>query len=327
MPQQSVRNWICDEFLFNKEDLILSKKITSYMRGYLDKEEVLNDPYYLETTAIAESMVTAFKIEKEHNKRNAAFVREAISVRLNHEDLTAEIHDIIDESESNKITEIAAGWVNEWQERDPKDKDENRSVSEIRDFVKSSAQLEGVHPGEGLPVIKKQSKYRTMIGLLTLSAAAVAGVLITLRILLPSDPDRLFNSNYEPLSVISPAVRGSDTGPADNYTSGLEKYKAGDYTGAATLFSAELKKDPSNTASIFFMGLTEEALGNYNQAVILLSEVSGQSSEFKKDAQWYLGLAYLKLHDRKQASSCFSPLAQSPGFYRDKAERILNRMK
>ena len=75
------------------------------------------------------------------------------------------------------------------------------------------------------------------------------------------------------------------------------------------------------------MGLSELALENYPQAVNLLSGVANNTGEYAKEAKWYLGLAWLKTGNKEKAVECFEFLAGSDGFYRDRSEKILRRLK
>ena len=78
---------------------------------------------------------------------------------------------------------------------------------------------------------------------------------------------------------------------------------------------------------MFYLGITQIALGDYNQAITVLAGVANQAGELTKEARWYLGLAYIKAGNRAKASECFELLAQSSGFYRERSEKILRRLK
>ena len=107
----------------------------------------------------------------------------------------------------------------------------------------------------------------------------------------------------------------------------IGSYKTGDYDRAAREFSETILKDPSVVSPRFLMGLTQLALKNYDQTITLLTGVVSDSGEYAKEARWYLGLTYLKTGDKQKAAECFKYLAQSEGFYRERAENILRRLK
>ena len=85
----------------------------------------------------------------------------------------------------------------------------------------------------------------------------------------------------------------------------------------------------STTASAakFFKGIIGIETGNYDRAAELLDEVVNGQGEYAKEAAWYLGLTYLKSGDKVKASGYFEFLARSPGFYMERAEKILRRLK
>jgi TolA-binding protein len=162
----------------------------------------------------------------------------------------------------------------------------------------------------------------------SLSAAAVISAFILLRTLLPSsDPEKLFKSNYEPFKAVSSITRSAESGETDAYSSALEQYRLGNYQTATAGFSTAILKDTSSIAPRFFMGLAQMGMGNYDQAVNLLSGISGRSGEYHKEAVWYLGLAYLMEGEKEKAAGCFGLLAQSPGFYSERAGKIFRRLK
>jgi hypothetical protein len=77
----------------------------------------------------------------------------------------------------------------------------------------------------------------------------------------------------------------------------------------------------------FFLGITEIELENLDKSIELLGEVAAQRGEYAKEATWYLGLDYIKSGNKIKASECFELLARSPGFYADRSEKILRRLK
>jgi tetratricopeptide (TPR) repeat protein len=104
-------------------------------------------------------------------------------------------------------------------------------------------------------------------------------------------------------------------------------YKQGNYQTAAAGFFNLMQQDSSFTAPRFFAGITQMELGDYSQAVAFLSGVITHSVEYRKEAQWYLGLSYLKTGDSSKAIACFEVLAGSEGFYQDQARTLLRRLK
>ncbi len=107
----------------------------------------------------------------------------------------------------------------------------------------------------------------------------------------------------------------------------VESYRNGKYEEASAGFSDIIVKDSSFVSARFFLGLTDIGLGRFDQASQLLKEVISRKFEYSKEAAWYLGLALLKTGNEAGASECFSSLSLSPGFYSDRAGKILRRLR
>ena len=85
--------------------------------------------------------------------------------------------------------------------------------------------------------------------------------------------------------------------------------------------------DTSVIAPRFLMGITQLAMGKYDQAIHLLGSIAGRSVEYRKEAFWYLGLTYLKTGEKESAANCFEFLSKSPGFYCDRSKKLVRRLK
>jgi len=69
------------------------------------------------------------------------------------------------------------------------------------------------------------------------------------------------------------------------------------------------------------------ASGENKQAVNILESIAGKGGEFSREAEWYLGLAYIKTGETAKARNCFESLSKSGGYYSDRAEKLLRRLK
>jgi len=160
-------------------------------------------------------------------------------------------------------------------------------------------------------------------------AAAIAGAALLLRSIFPSsDPDRLYNRFYAPMSLVSEVTRTSTDVTANlNLETAIGYYKKGDYEKAMNSFS-NLSPDGIPEGNIFFYkGITSLALTKYNEALTLLDKAANSDSDYIKEAQWYLGLAFLKTGDKEKAAELFRNLSLIPGYYKDSAGLILRRLK
>ena len=318
-----------DNMMHDKEDSALFDSISEYMKGMLDIEEVKNDPAFSATKEAVNVMVSEYNKNIAVNKENENFVRDIFTQTGSGKNMTDEINLIRQEIDDTNLNKITAEWVREWHEKKQTPGASDSKTEEIRNFITSAINSPAVESAKILNDGKKISSSMSLfVRFTTLSAAALAGVFLLIRTLLPSsNPEKLFDSYYKPFQAISPVTRSINNNEEDNYSFAIESYKEGNYQRAAIGFATELQKDPSLTSSKFFLGLSELALNNYNQAANLLSDVAEETGEYGNEARWYLGLMYLKTGDKQKASECFEKLSLKDGFYRLRSEKILRRLK
>ena len=337
------RNGFDDDLIINSEDAMLFETIGDYMKGKSDLDDVKSDPEYIHAKAMVKDMVS-FYSRSTASKEKETFIRYNFDTQEKDSTLTNEIANIRLEINENKLNEITADWVREWHEKKQKIGTPDKKSEEIKTFItdaintpvgdpeqNSSKTVQGIIDEkiviESIADVPGKGKNRSLfIRYSSLAAAALIGVFLLIRSLIPSsDTSQIFESNYRPYDAMSTVTRGVNN--SDAYSNSIEKYKAGDYQTAALGFAAAMKNDPSSISTQFYLGLTNLALKNYEQAENLLSEVVNNSGEFGKEARWYLGLTYLETGNKQKAAECFKFLAGSQGFYTERSEKILRRLK
>jgi TolA-binding protein len=321
-----------NDMMTDSDNSALFETIGDYMKGRHDLEDVKNDPSLLVTRDAVEEMMSDYKknlsVNKEH-KKNEKFIREILTCEDSETEMADEIKSIKQEIDNNKLNEITSEWVKEWHAKkqsagvfDPKSK-------EISDFITGAINSPVSEPLKSMNEVSKKGFVKSLFVRYTaLSAAAVLGAFMLIKSFLPSsDPEKLFSSYYKPFEAISPVTRSINNNLTDNYSLAIESYKTGHYQQAAIGFADELQKDPSAASPQFFLGLSQLALRNYDQAINLLSGAANEQGEYGKEARWYLGLIYLKTTNKQKAAECFGVLAKSDGYYRDRSQEILRRLK
>jgi len=233
---------------------------------------------------------------------------------MNEDMLAKEIEDIEREIAATNLDASVAEMVEDWNVR-KRENMKSPELEEIRSFVAGSADSEPEKPARKLFI-----RYALP------AAAVIAGAIFVVRMLLPSsDPGNVFNSYYKPFKPVSEVTRGTDA--SGSLAAGIESYRNSRYTEAYTAFSDVLQKDPSSVTAHFFLGITCIATGDYEKAAEQLKIAAGAGGEYSKEAGWYLGLALLGSEDINGAKEKFGALAQSPGYYSDRAAKILRRLK
>ena len=329
---KSTRIGFEDDLMADNNDSALFETISDYMKGRMDLEEIKDDPAISDARDAVKEMISDYNNNLPGNKENTKFIREILSIKESERDLSEEIKSIKQEIDDNKLNEITCEWVKEWHEKKQKVGIKDQKTEEIKAFITGAINSSSHEPVQSVNEVNEVSKKRTGISLFakyaSLSSAAMIGLFILIRTLLPtSNPEKLFNLYYRPFDAVSPVTRSLNINEKDNFSLAIENYKAGNYQNAAIMFANALKNDPSAVSPSFYQGLSQLALKNYDQAINLFIKVVNDSGEYGKEARWFMGLAYLKLANKVKAAECFEYLARSDGFYRERSETILRRLK
>ena len=317
------------DMLLSPGDSALFGKISDYMKGLSDIEDVKSDPAYSVTNDEVKVMISDYQKNTIRNKDNEKFIRDSFAEETPEEKLKNEIGQIKHEISRTNLNDISSEWVKEWHEKRRRNNKKDAKTAEIRDFISSSLEKEESSSEIRSDGRKKRGLSRSLItGYTSLAAAAIIGAVFLVRSLIPSDdPQKIFSKYYEPFYAVSSVTRGSGTSESESFANAVGSYKSGDYQAAAAGFSEAMLNGTESFSARFFLGITEIELGEYDKAIDLLGGIANRQGEYAKEATWYLGLAYIKSGNKIKASECFELLARSPGFYSDRSEKILRRLK
>ena len=313
----------------DSDDSALFDSMSDYMTGCFDLEDIKNDPALEATNEVAREMISNHNKNFSGNSENERFIKEIFSGYESEDSISDEIKTIKQEIADKNLNRVTSEWVREWQVKKQQVSEPDPKSLEIKNFItgaiNSSKAEQAKAANDGL---KKRSERITFARYASLSAAALLGVFLLIKTLLPtSDPEKLFNSFYKPFEAVSPVTRSINNGETDRYSSAITSYKNGNYKGAVAGFESVLEQDPSSESARFLLGMSQLSLQNYSQAIELLSTVANGSGEYGKEARWYLGLSYLKTGNKAQAIDCFEYLIKANGFYRARSENILRHLK
>jgi TolA-binding protein len=318
-----------DDWSGSDTDELLFKSISAHMKAHFDIEDVNSDPGLSGAREKVSEMIADYMTSVKVNSENEKFIKNNIFSEEPIDDVSREIEIIKHEIKKNDLDLVSAEWVKEWHEKKQKSGSADPKADEISKFINDA--LNQGHAEDLIQAKKSDSKGKVRnlyIRYISLSAAALFGVFLLIRTLLPSsDTEKLFRMYYEPFEAVSPVTRNAVSNQNNIYSTAISNYKKGDYTAASAGLGELLTKEPSSLPVQFYMGLTELAKGNYDIAITQLSLVANDSGEYSKEAKWYLGLSYLKTGNRLKASECFRLLEKSEGFYHDRSEKLLRRLK
>lgn len=133
-----------------------------------------------------------------------------------------------------------------------------------------------------------------------------------------------FYNKYE----VAGAVRSANVNENRTFAMALQKYENQDYKAALSLFGQVIANDPGNVAGHFYSGISLQETGKYQNAIKEYETVLiNKDNLFTEQAQWYAGLCLLQTNDNKKAYKQFKKIAASNGFYKQKAQEILKKIK
>ena len=132
-----------------------------------------------------------------------------------------------------------------------------------------------------------------------------------------------FYNKYETAGIVRSASLTAD----QTLTAALQKYDNQEYEAALNLFSEVISNDQNNMVGHFYSGVSLQETGKYQNAIQEYQAViTDRDNLFIEQAQWFTGLCYLQTNENKKAYKQFRKIAQSEGFYRQKAQAILQKM-
>lgn len=309
----SKRKWFEHELIRNKnlmENYELFIHIKNSMRGRFDLEEVKNDPELPNANLLASQMILEYDKNSIKSEKDFDFVSNSLLFIDN----TPEPH----LSNDRDLNKVSKQWVDEWNN---KEHDKDPRTVERKDFIESAlAETEQQQS-------KKSSKKSITLRIIGFAAAALIGIFLVIKSLTPSDTaNSLYQEYYKPLNAFTSTTRGGEK-QIDSFSDAVKKYNQGEYQRASIMFSELVSIDQNSIRYIFFSGITQLQLGNYQLAIVQLNQVLSSNDEFMKDAQWYLGLAYLKIGNTDKAISQFKKLSAAKGYYQKQAQELLDRLK
>lgn len=308
---------------FRKEYLKF-RRISESIRARFDIEEVHNDPAFENLNASLEDVVSDFNRESQKNQEALNFIIDSIRESEQFMDMQDEINQIKYEISESNVNEISEGWVKEWHEKGMKSEVPDREMERIKSFIEGSQSEKDSVPGKNKIHRIKPVTTSLMIRFGGLAAAVIISGMIYIKIAdQSSDPERIFQSYYQTIQAISPVTRSSDPAHTLMYAEAIDLYKNGNYEMAAARFSEVDNFLPAR----FYEGSALIELGQYSEAIAILTEVASVPNDYNTDARWNLALAYLKSGEKAKALKYFEEFSGTEGYYRERAIKILRRLK
>ncbi len=163
----------------------------------------------------------------------------------------------------------------------------------------------------------KEGRIPTTVRWSLIAASVLVLVCLGYFIFFPSNTTKtLFTKYYTTYpNLVDPITKGPE---GDESLTRL--YEQGKY-------AQMVKLTPNSVAEEFYQGLGHLALGNFDQAIKLLSKVTQSNSHGFSDApRWYLGLGLVRKRDLAAAREALALVAEGKGDHSDRAKELLQQL-
>ena len=138
--------------------------------------------------------------------------------------------------------------------------------------------------------------------------------------------DSLYSKNFQVYA--SSGVARSGELKLSDFEAALDLYKKNDFAAAASLFREYLKKKPQSMEADLIYGVAEMKNNNFPAAKSSFRSIIDNADNFYIDqAQWYLALCYVKTRENRDAVSQLETIINSNSIYRDKAKKLIKKIR
>jgi tetratricopeptide (TPR) repeat protein len=194
----------------------------------------------------------------------------------------------------------------------------------ILDEKKSSlrATLNNIHNGRNIKSKFRIYSWKTQsIAATILVTILLGGSLLFNQVFNSSTEQKLFNQYFQPESTIL-TVRSAGA-PMSAIEKGMSFYELEEYEKAISAFSI----DSDNLLGKLYSGYSFMHLEKYNFAEEqFIAILNNRNNLLLDQAEWNLGLCYLKTGESDKAKNIFDHIAKTQTNYKNKALELLNEM-
>lgn len=143
----------------------------------------------------------------------------------------------------------------------------------------------------------------------------------------PLSNQELYAENFTPYqNVVAPIVRNREN--LNKKALVFAHYELGEYQKAIEQFNDLTSTGSTDIITInFYKANAYLMIGEYQKAKDLLQQIiDNNNQEWKNESLWYLGLAYLKLDEKDNASLYLQKLQQQKSFKINEVNNLLNEI-
>ena len=301
-----------------RKEFIFQEKLDKIMKKSLMLEAIESDPYLIKAEILARKDIDNYlhKAGERGLKKDNTIFEVETEVELRKKIAKAEVEMVL-----SGIDEISEEWVGNFEESKPAIRHDLASQRIIAYVKKSEPFSETVIQ---LPSLRHRISRKIVF---RLAAAVFVLSLLLFRALSTSySGNSVYQKFYEPLEASSFSLRGNSHEVPGKLQEGVDFYLSKDYGKADMKFNELYKMNENSPEVLLFSGLSKMGQGNFPAAINLLTNLLSAEDQFVPEAQWYLGLCYIKTGENLKARSLMGSLCETEGMYKKKAQIILNNL-
>jgi tetratricopeptide (TPR) repeat protein len=169
-------------------------------------------------------------------------------------------------------------------------------------------------------------KKYNLIKYYSIAAILLIAVLSSLYLFNKKSPsEEIFAEYFKPYPNTIPLLRGNKA--IAELQEAMMEYEHENYDPALKILQKILDAKPEFMVAHFYSGISNLCLDKPQQAIIHFKIViEDRNNDFKEQAEWYLGLAFIKNNDIKSSKLSFQEIINKDGIYKEKSVQILNNV-
>ena len=300
-----------------RKEFIFQEKLDKVMKESLSLEGFESDPNLIKAEILAQKDIDNYMSKSGVKNQSKPFINIEVDaeVEIRKRIAKAEVEMVL-----SGIDDIAETWVKDFDNR-KSELYNDEFAKQIREYVKTSNPIE---PSVQVPAASHTISRRLVF---QLAAAVFVLSLLLFKVLTPSfSGSSLYNRYYEPLEANSFQLRGTVQDANSKLQEGVDYYLSKDYNKAEIAFNSLRKMDKILPEVRLYSGLNQMGLNNYPAAISTFGDLLASQDEFIPEAQWYLGLCYIKTGELAKAKTLLVTLSETEGIYKKKAQVILKNL-
>ena len=301
-----------------RKEFEFQKKIGKVLKQSLLLESIENNPDLMRVEMQARKDITDYLVKDHVNvgRKGANIFAADTETELQKMMAKAEV-----EMALSGIDDISKTWVQNFEKNKPAIERNIDSQKIIEYISKSEPFRETIIQ---MPSLSQKINRRIV---LQVAAAVLVFSLLLFKAVIPSyTRETVYKMYYEPLDATSFRLRGSSNQVAGKLQEGVDYYLLKDYDKSELAFNELRKMNEKLPEVLLFSGLNQMGQENFEGAIKLFTDLLAADDQFVIEAQWYLGLCYIKTGEIQKASSLLETLSVTEGIYKKKAQLILKNL-